>query len=414
MPFLVSREGHLSLGEVLSSELSHLNAIKPGEVVALVGDFNAVSIAELLLLIEKRAILVPLTDDTQADHDYFFSSARVDWIVRNGLAERRSHSKSHPLLEELRTRENPGLILFTTGTTGRPKAILHDLSKFLTRFETPRPALRTMAFLLFDHIGGINTLFHTLFNMGLIVSPADRSISEVLASCREYAVEVLPTTPTFLRMMLISGRVPDEVPDSLKIVTYGTERMDQGTLESLCNQLPWIDFRQTYGMSELGILRVKSRARNSLFMKVGGEGVKTRVSGGALEIWSPTRMLGYLNAESPFDSEGWYRTGDLVEFEGEFVKVIGRDSEAINVGGLKFMFSEVERIALQHPGVSLVSVIRGRNPLTGEHAELLVQPVDSSLDELELKSYLEHRLPNHMLPRRIIFGTVHVGHRYKR
>ena len=78
--------------------------------------------------------------------------------------------------------------------------------------------------------------------------------------------------------------------------------MDQPTLDALCELLPNIDFRQTFGMSELGIVRVKSEARNSLFMKVGGEGVETRVVDSA-EIRSQTRMLGYLNADSPFDGE---------------------------------------------------------------------------------------------------------------
>ena len=53
------------------------------------------------------------------------------------------------------------------------------------------------------------------------------------------------------------------------------------------------------GCPSLGIVRVKSEARNSLFMKVGGEGVETRVVDTVLEIRSATRMLGYLNAASP-------------------------------------------------------------------------------------------------------------------
>lgn len=415
LPFLISAHDSLSVGEILSTDLSHLDAIGAGDVVAVVGDFSARSTAEVLSLIERAAILVPLTVETRNDHEYFYVSALVDWVVEGGRAARRAHSDSHSLIDKLRTRGNPGLVLFSTGTTGRPKAILHDMSAFLSRFETPRPTLRTMAFLLFDHIGGINTVFHTMFNGGTVVSPGDRSISTVLGACRDHSVEVLPTTPTFLRMMLMSGLVPEAVPDTLKIVTYGTERMDQVTLNLLCEQLPWVDFRQTFGMSELGILRVKSRARDSLFMKIGGEGVKTRISEGVLEIWSPTRMLGYLNAESPFDAEGWYRTGDLVEVQGEFVTVVGRESEVINVGGLKFMASEVERVVLEYPGVSLVSVTGKSNPLTGEHVELLVQPAASgAFDERGLRAFLEQRLSKHMLPRRVAIGTVHVGHRFKR
>jgi acyl-coenzyme A synthetase/AMP-(fatty) acid ligase len=217
-------------------------------------------------------MIVPLTTDTLHDHEYFFESSLVDWVVQFGEIHKREHSDSSPLLEELRKRSHPGLVLFSTGTTGRPRAILHDLEFFLQRFNTPRPTLRTLGFLLFDHIGGLNTLLHTAFNTGVVVATKDRSISGVLSTCEEYSVEALPTTPTFLRMMLISGAVPDQVPSCLKIITYGTECMDQPTLTQLCSLLPDADFRQTLGMSELGIVRAKSMSRDSSFMRIGGEG----------------------------------------------------------------------------------------------------------------------------------------------
>lgn len=414
-PFLIANDRSLFITDVQNQTSSHLDPVKPGDVVALIGDFNAQSIADLLRLIDRKTVLVPLTIDTRVDHEYFFESAQVDWVVEDGNATRRTHSKNHPLLTELRQRSHPGLVLFSTGTTGRPKAILHDMDAFLQRFETPRPTLRTMAFLLFDHIGGINTLLHTLFNTGVVITPTNRSVSGILETCRENDVEALPTTPTFLRMMLMSGLVPEAVPACLKIITYGTERMDQPTLDQLCELLPNIEFRQTFGMSELGILRVKSRARNSLFMRIGGEGVQTRVVDNVLEIFSPTRMMGYLNAESPFDLDGWYNTKDVVETDGDFIKVVGRTSDVINVGGLKFMASEVERVALQYPGVSLATVYPRDNPVTGQHVEMTVEPITSvPIDLNGLRTHLMQILPPHMLPRRIREGDVPVSHRFKR
>jgi acyl-CoA synthetase (AMP-forming)/AMP-acid ligase II len=228
-------------------------------------------------------------------------------------------------------------------------------------------------------------------------------------------VEVLPTTPTFLRMMLMSGAVPSKVPACLEVITYGTERMDQPTIDELCRLLPQVDFRQTFGMSELGIVRVKSKARDSLYMRVGGEGVDTRVLDGVLQIRSSSRMLGYLNAPSPFDAEGWYNTMDIVDVKGDFYKVTGRISDVINVGGLKFMASEVERVALVFPNVSLVKAISKQNPITGHHVELLVQPSnDGGIDKESLMAFLKEKLQSHMVPKRIRFETVAVGHRFKK
>lgn len=414
-PFLVHRDDALRFADLSSQTPIDLSLVKQGDVVAIIGDFDPGSILTLLHLVDLGAIIVPLTRETERDHDYFFDAAQVDVVIEEGKVSRRKHSSSHESIEYLRRTERAGLVLFSTGTTGRPKAILHDLTLFLKRFETPRPTLRTINFLLFDHIGGINTLFHTLFNRGVVVVPEERTVEGILDTCRAHDVEALPTTPTFLRMMLMSGAIPERVPDSIRIITYGTERMDQPTLDALCSLLPDVDFRQTFGMSELGIVRVKSASRDSLFMRVGGEGVETRVVDGVLQIRSQTRMLGYLNAPSPFDAEGWYNTQDIVEEKDGCYKVVGRTGDVINVGGLKFMASEVEVAALEFPGVELAKAVARENPITGHHVELIAQPVNGrSIDSAEMMVYMKSKLPRHMAPRRIRVEPIQVGHRFKK
>jgi long-chain acyl-CoA synthetase len=413
--FLLKNGQELRFSDLSVPCLSGLDVVRPGDVVAIVGDFDRDSIVAFLRLIDIGAVVVPLTGETLASHAYFFESAHVDFIFEKGILSRRHHHGSNHLLERIRSIGHPGLILFSTGTTGAPKAILHDMHVFLKRFETPRPALRTMSFLLFDHIGGINTLFHTLFNKGVVIAPQFRTVDSILDTCGRFNVEVLPTTPTFLRLLLISGAVPGRIPDSLSVVTYGTECMDQFTLDELCRLMPNVDFRQTYGMSELGIVRAKSEGRNSLYLKIGGDGVETRLVGNILQIRSPFRMLGYLNAPSPFDSDGWYDTKDVVEKNGDYYKIEGRIDDVVNVGGLKFLLSDVERVALSYPGVALAKVISKKNPITGEHVELTVQPVtNETVSKDHLIRYLRNKLQSHMIPRRVSIGPVSVGHRFKK
>ena len=153
-----------------------------------------------------------------------------------------------------------------------------------------------------------------------------------------------------------------------------------------------------------------------LFMKkVGGEGVETRVVDNVLEIRSQTRMLGYLNADSPCDDEGWYNTKDIVEERDGYYKVVGRTSEVINVGGLKFMASEVERFALEYEHVELAKAEAKPNPITGQHVELIVQSAfNNEVDKVGLKTFLAAHLQSHMMPKRIRVASVSVGHRFKR
>ena len=414
-PFLIHNNEKIKFSQLKELDFFDLSLIKQGDVVAIIGDFNLKSILTILRLIDLKAIIVPLTKETKNYHDYFFESALVDYIIKDNLISQINHKRKNDLVENLKSNNHAGLILFSTGTTGRQKAILHDLTLFLKRYEVPRPTLKTINFLLFDHIGGINTLFHTLFNKGVVVVPESRTVDSILETCKMYDVELLPTTPTFLRLMLMSGSVPDKIPACIKIITYGTERMDQPTLDELSRLLPKIDFRQTFGMSELGIVRAKSESRGSLFMKIGGEGVETKVVNNILQIRSKTRMLGYLNAPSPFDHEGWYDTKDVVEVKKNLYKIIGRISDVINVGGLKFMSLEVEKVVLNYPKVLLAKVTAKKNPITGEHVELSVQPISEGVvDKHLLMAYLKENLQPHMVPKRIIIENINIGHRFKK
>ena len=114
-------------------------------------------------------------------------------------------------------------------------------------------------------------------------------------------------------------------------------------------------------------------------------------------------------------SSDLYNTKDIVEARDGYYKVTGRTTEIINVGGLKFMASEVERVALEFEGVELVKVEGKDNPITGQHVELTVQPIaKSEIDVKSLKQFLARRLQLHMVPKRVKIDAVKIGHRFKR
>jgi acyl-CoA synthetase (AMP-forming)/AMP-acid ligase II len=417
-PFLISSTGSLAFDDIAESAAQSAidtSEIRSGDVVALVGDFDKSTISTMLRLLDQGVILMPLTEGTRVDHEYFFESSGVEWVIRDSQMERRQQSSRapNPLITELRTREHPGIIFFSSGTTGRPKAILHDFNNFLARYAVRRAPLRALNFLLFDHAGGINTMLHTLFNSGVVVVPSGRTPESIAADMIRYDVELLPATPTFLRMMLLDGVFDSMAFPKLRVVTYGTERMDQGTLDRLCATLPDVDFRQTYGLSELGVFQVRSKARDSLWMQIGGKGIETRIVDNVLQIRSENRMLGYLNAPDPF-TDGWYDTGDIVETDGDYFKVTGRAVEILNVGGLKILPGEIERGALLYPDVLRAKASGAPNPITGQHVEIIVEPKPgATLDRRALALHFRKHLQKQLSPSRITIGEVPVSHRFK-
>ena len=94
-PFLIHSSGELRFSEIADQKPIDLYEVKSGDVVALIGDFDPQSILTMLQLIDMNVILVPLTVDTRAQHDYFFDAAKVDVVIEGNKIKRISHNLKH-------------------------------------------------------------------------------------------------------------------------------------------------------------------------------------------------------------------------------------------------------------------------------------------------------------------------------
>jgi len=398
-------------------------SIKSGNVVLLEADFSPNSMALFLALTEIGAILVPLTESISNKKDEFAEISQGETKIRIDSKDRVFFEKfdkiaDHPLYSKLRRLGKPGLVLFSSGSTGKSKAALHDLSKILQKFRKKRPSRRTISFLLYDHIGGINTMLHTLSNQACIVTVQKRDPNYVMKIVSQYDVQVLPTSPTFLNLILISEAWKNYNINSLELITYGTEPMSRITLDRLNFAFPHVKLVQTYGLSEVGILRSKSKSNDSLWLKVGGEGFETRIVEGLLEIKAKSAMLGYLNAPSPFTEDGWFQTGDEVKVDSEWIKFLGRRSEIINVGGEKVYPAEVEGVLQEMNGVLDASVFGEKNVITGMIvvAKVLLKTKEP-INEFRkrMREHCRERLQSFQIPVKIKFSeqSLH-GNRFKK
>lgn len=350
-----------------------------GTVTALQADHGVEGVAVLLALMQLQAICVPLGPLPEAKRQEFLQVSSAEYVIdlhaEKPVVSVTGRRADHELYGRLRSRGSAGLVLFSSGTTGRSKASVLDIESLAAAHLKPRRRpRRTMTFLNFDHIGGINTLLHSLAHGGTVITTPRRTPDEVLRLVQDARVQVLPVTPTFLTMCLIGKRIQAYDLSSLEVITYGTEPMPEQTLRKLHEQLPKVRLKQTYGLSELGIMSTKSRSDDSLWMKLGGEGFDYKVIDGLLWVKSDKAMLGYLNAPYSFDEEGYFNTQDQVEVSGDYVKILGRRSEIINVAGLKVYPNEVESVILEVPNVADVTVSGRTNPVTGQVVQARVRP----------------------------------------
>src|SRR3954451_22745591 len=386
--------GELTGAVARSRELIERRGIRGGDVVVTAGDSSPEMFAFMLALVRNGNVLAPLTRESVVEKDVVMEIAEAGWFVDFAPAvedirvEATGRRPRNDLTRSLTDSGRPGLLLFSSGSTGKPKGILHDFERVASKFAEPRKAVVAITFLMLDHFGGINTLLAITSSLGTVVTVRDRSVASICRTIAEHRVELLPTTPSFLNMLVRSGAHSQFDLGSLCTITYGTEVMPEPTLERLRAIFPGVKLQQTYGLSELGVLRSKSRDDGSLWVRIGGEGFETRVVDGILWIKSDYAMLGYLNAASPFDEDGWFCTEDRVEVDGEWMRILGRVTDLMNIGGQKVYPAEVEDVILGLDNVEDVAVFTEENALLGN---IVVARVTTT-DEAESLGALKKRI----------------------
>ena len=401
-------------------DITQLKLERPA-VFGLVGEHGPAATAWLLALAEAGHFVAPLSGNA-AEHPAKLALINAQWIVVAEsldwkLLPRVDEPSSHPLFQQLREQGSPGLILFSSGTSGAPKAMVQDFGKLLASYETRRESdLAMLALLGFDHIGGINTLLNTLAAGSLLAVPASRSPADVAATIARHRVAILPASPTFLNLLLTAGLTGELA--SLRVITYGTEPMPESLLARLKTAFPRVRFIQTFGTSETGITRTESPEAGSTFLRFEDPNLEWKVIDDELWLRSRTQIAGYLNASNErFTADGWFRTGDKVE-QGPngTLRILGRMGEMINVGGEKLMPAEVESVVLGIAGVADCRVRGEPHPLTGQ--TVVVDVVASVSDQEALRSAIRsacrERLARHKIPTRVTFVSSVSGERMKK
>jgi acyl-CoA synthetase (AMP-forming)/AMP-acid ligase II len=346
--------------------------IRRGETVVLMGDYAPEVFCMIMALCRNGSIVIPLTRTSVVEETVALEVSGCEWYVEFDTAghdatiTHRGLKSANALLNEFRLRGTPGMVLFSSGSTGKPKGILHDFNQVAEKFRKQRSPVVAIPFLMIDHFGGINTILAITSSIGTVVTVGDRSVSNICAAIEKYKVELLPATPSFLTLMMASQLQNKYDLTSLKRITYGTEVMPQSTLDRLIKSFSNVVLQQTYGLSEVGVLSSQSRKDGTLWVRIGGDGFQTKIVNNVLWIKSEYAMVGYLNAPSNFDADGWFNTQDQVEVDGDYFRILGRVTDIINVGGQKVYPAEVENLILGVDNVQDVAVFGEQHNLLGQ------------------------------------------------
>jgi acyl-CoA synthetase (AMP-forming)/AMP-acid ligase II len=318
---------------------------------------------------------------------------------------------------------DPALILFTSGSTGRSKGAVHSHGGLVATAATMSSELqlseteRTLHFLpMFSSC--LEQLIPLVYARGTHVILAQFDASAAWEAVRSFEITHFDAVPTTLRRML--EVLPAKIPQSLRLISYASERMPDALITALIERLPGVAFVQFYGMIEhlcITVLDAADQLRKmgtvgrpmlgaELYLLNEAGEIPSPHESGEIVARSPTLFSGYWQDASATEQVmrgGWMRTGDFGRIDSEgFLWLEGRVKEMIKSGGLTVIPSEIENVLLGHPGVRDAVVAGVPDERWGEAVHAFVTPSPgASLSETELRAFCKERLAGYKCPKSI-------------
>ncbi len=290
------------------------------------------------------------------------------------------------------------ITIFTSGTTGQPKKVIHTVATLTRSVRLGEKYWNQIWGYAYNptHMAGLQVFFQAFENKNLLVNIFNTTRNDVYAAIEKWQITHISATPTFYRLLL---PVEQSYP-SIQRITFGGEKSDQHLYDSVSKVFPSAKLTNVYASTEAGSLFA---AKGDCFQLPLSLKDKFRVQDNELLIHKS--LLGY--SES-FQFEGdYYHSGDLIEWVDEtngLFRFCSRKNELINVGGYKVNPGETENLITSIPGVKQALVYGKANSVLGNILCADVQlEEDVNLTELEIRNILKDYLQDFKIPRRIKF-----------
>lgn len=260
------------------------------------------------------------------------------------------------------------VLVMTTGTSGTPKGVRHDWSRLLesTARLRPTPDDRWLLAYGLNQFGGLQILIHVLAARATLVVAEALRPREGLTAMRRFGVTHASGTPTYWRFVLAEAVADGQGLPALHQITLSGEMVPAPLLEDLRAAFPDAKVSQIYAATELGqgISVRDGRAGLPLSFLDRTDGLQLRIVDDELQVRSSAAMLGYYG-DAAAAADEWRATGDLVEVVGDRIEFRGRNSDIINVGGVKVPPLAVEEAVARVEDVAHVRVFGRKNAMVG-------------------------------------------------
>jgi acyl-CoA synthetase (AMP-forming)/AMP-acid ligase II len=350
--------------------------------------------------IARRIVLCPSGLET-THLQSVLAEAEIDIVVFDGVGSiaqiadgvhvgRCGLKIAHTGASPVRDRRSEWL-LFTSGTTGRPKMVVHTLDSLIGPLEDGLAATNSAVWSTFYDIrryGGLQILMRALLGGGAIVlSDSRESPGEFLNRAGANGVTHMSGTPSHWRRALMSPSIRKISPAYVRL---SGEVADQAILNSLRQAFPAAVIAHAFASTEAGVafdVRDGLVGFPEFLINQSAAKAEMRVQDGSLRIRSSRTASRYASdrAQSLVDSEGFIDTGDMVELHNGRYYFVGRREGVINVGGMKVHPEEVEAVVNMHPDVQMSLVKARSSPITG--AIVVADIVIKSSDSVEAQSF---------------------------
>ncbi len=436
------------VGDVAGA-LSALGVEKGDRVAILLG--NSIEFIVVLFAIARLgAVSVPLNIRHQlAENQHILGDCAAKVVVHEGHLSERVPTPGAPmgarhaiairrdggsplvellgappvLTAETVEEDETATILYTSGTTGRPKGamlthfnIAHSVLHYASTMELTAEDRGLLAVPM-SHVTGLIALVDAMIHCAgtLVVMPTFKA-NEFIDLAARHRVSYSLIVPAMFNLCLLAPNLDGADLSAWRVSGFGGAIMPEATLERIAVKLPNLKLLNCYGSTEttspaaiMPSEQTRSR-KDSVGLAVpcghilvmNADGVEVPYGApGEIYIGGAMVVPGYFNNPEASEREfkaGYWKSGDLgIMDESGYLRVIDRIKDVINRGGYKIFASEVENVLLEHPAVVEVAVVPKPCPVLGERVHAFVV-LRAAVEEPELQRHCAVSLSDYKVP----------------